>query len=77
MPSMLRLALPMASTLLHSISVSSGCLALQQRRSLPECVSDICLPCAYPPSVYHRLSFVVMRGVAEQFVRRHSSDFGG
>ena len=26
--------------------------------------------------VYHRLSFAVMRGVVEQFVRRQSSDFG-
>ena len=28
------------------------------------------------PWVYHRLSFSIMRGVAEQFVRRQSADLG-
>ena len=38
---MLRLALPMALTLLYSVSLSLGRLTLQQRRSSPGSVSDM------------------------------------
>ena len=41
MPSMLRLALPMALTLPHSVSLSYGRLALQHKRFSPDSVSDM------------------------------------